>query len=290
MLIEGREIRITNPNKVLFPKHGITKAELIEYYIRMSGFILPWLRDRPFTMVPYPDGVEGKSFYQKQRPEDAPSWLRSISITSETRGHIDWILVNDLPSLVYMVNRACIEMHAWFSRAPWLEAPDMAVFDIDPSGNTGFADAVAASRLIKIILDEYKLSAYVKTSGMLGVHIIVPIRPTPFNKVRGFLQKVCLLVEEADPSRFTAERMLDKRGDRVYLDALQDARGKTIPTPYSVRAHPDATVSMPLEWDELFNEDTTPGQFTVRTIEKRIEEKGDLFAPIYGMKQKLPGV
>jgi len=288
LTIGGRDVEVTHLEKVYFPEEGITKGDLIEYYIRMSPYILPYLKDRPFTMVPYPHGVEGKLFYQKQRPENAPAWMAGVKVPSEKRGHIDYCLVNDIPSLVFMANKGCIELHGWFSRAPALDKPDVAIFDLDPSGNTGFADAVAAARLIKVILDEYGLTAVPKTSGMTGLHIVIPIRPTSFSEVQDFLKAICRVVEKAHPERFTTERTVAKRGDRVYLDAIQNARGKTIPSPYSVRPSPMATVSAPLTWEEVHDDTLTPARFTMRNIEERVKELGDLFAPVYSLRQVLP--
>lgn len=286
--IGGRDVEVTHLEKVFFPDKGITKGDLIEYYIRMSPYILPYLKDRPFTMVPYPHGVTGKSFYQKQRPEGAPAWLSGVAVPSEKKGHIDYCLVNDIPSLVYMANRGCIEMHAWFSRVPDLDTPDIAVFDLDPSGQTGFGDAVAAARMIKVILDAYGLAAVPKTSGMTGLHIVIPIRPAPFKEVQAFLTSICKVVEKAKSDKFTTERAIAKRGDRVYLDAVQNARGKTLPSPYSVRPNEWAAVSAPLTWEEVMDDSLTPERFTMMNIEERVKKVGDLFEPVYRLRQALP--
>jgi bifunctional non-homologous end joining protein LigD len=284
--VEGREVTLTHLDKIYFPDIGAPKAELIDYYIRMSPYILPYLKDRPFSMLHYPDGIYGKTYYQKQRPEGAPEWLQSVELPSGEKD-ICWCLVNDLPSLIYMANRSCIETHAWFSRLPELDSPDVAIFDLDPSGSTGFADAVAAALLVRTALEAYGLFSIPKLSGKTGVHVVLPIRPTPYEKVRGFLSAVCAQVEKADPGRFTTERTIVKRGDKVYLDAVQNGRGKTLPSPYSVRATPQANVSAPVTWEEL-KSGVTPEQFTMRTIEKRVREMGDLFAPVYTTRQVLP--
>jgi len=287
LTIGGRDVEVKHLEKVYFPKTGITKGDLIEYYIRMSPYILPYLKNRPFTMVPYPHGVEGKSFYQKQRPGNAPDWMAGVKVPSK-KGYIDYCLINDIPSLVFMANKGCIEMHGWFSRVPELDTPDVAVFDLDPSGNTGFRDAVAAARMIKVMLDEYRITAIPKTSGMTGLHIVIPIRPAPFHEVQNFLKAICRVVEKAHPERFTTERTIAKRGDRVYLDAIQNARGKTIPSPYSVRPSAMATVSAPLTWEEVHDDTLSPERFTMRNIEERVNKMGDLFAPVYSLRQVLP--
>lgn len=286
--VEGKEVALTNLDKIYFPEIGGTKAELIDYYIRMSPYILPYLKDRPFSMLHYPDGIHGKTFYQKQRPDDAPDWLQSVNLPSGEKT-IDWCLVNDLPSLIYMANRSCIETHAWFSRLPELNNPDVAIFDLDPSGNTGYKEAVAAALLVKTALDAYNLFSVPKLSGKTGVHVVVPIEPTPFEKVREFLKKLCSSIENVQPSLFTTERIIAKRGDKVYLDAVQNGRGKTLPSPYSVRATPNANVSASVTWEEL-KKGVKPPEFTMRNIEKRVQSAGDLFAPVYTMRQKLPKI
>ena len=238
-------------------------------------------------MLHYPDGIYGKTFFQKQRPEDAPEWLQSVEIPSAEKD-ICWCLVNDLPSLIYMANRSCIETHAWFSRFPELDNPDVAIFDLDPSGNTGFPDAAAAALLIKTVLDAYGLMSVPKLSGKTGVHVVLPITPTPFERVRNFLSAVCRQVEKAQPERFTTERTIVKRGNKVYLDAVQNGRGKTLPSPYSVRATPNANVSAPVTWEEL-QKGVSP-EFTMRNIEQRVKDIGDLFTPVYTTRQVIPSV
>lgn len=286
--IEGKKVALTNLDKIYFPEIGVTKAELIDYYIRMSRYILPYLKDRPFSMLHYPDGIHGKTFYQKQRPDDAPDWLQSINLSSGEKS-IDWCLVNDLPSLIYMANRSCIETHAWFSRLPELNNPDVAVFDIDPSGNTGYREAVDVALLVKTALDAYNLFSVPKVSGKTGVHVVVPIEPAPFEKVREFLKKLCRSIENVQPSLFTTERIIARRGDKVYLDAVQNGRGKTLPSPYSVRATPNASVSAPVTWEEL-KKGVKPSEFTIRNIEERVQAAGDIFAPVYTKRQKLPRI
>jgi bifunctional non-homologous end joining protein LigD len=283
--VEGREVRLSNLDKIYFPDIGGTKGELIDYYIRMSAYILPYLKDRPFSMLHYPEGIHGKTFFQKQRPDDAPEWLKSVKLPSGEKT-IDWCLVNDLPSLIYMANRSCIETHAWFSRLPELDNPDMAIFDLDPSGNTGFAEAVAAAVMIKQSLDSCGLWSVPKLSGKTGVHVVVPIEPVPYEVSRQFLKKICAGVQKENPALFTTERTIAKRGNRVYLDAVQNGRGKTLPSPYSVRATPNANVSAPVTWEELTN--VAPEELHMRNMEERVKKKGDLFAPVYEKRQKLP--
>lgn len=287
--IGGISVPLTHLDKVMYPELGLTKADVIDYYIKVSRYILPYLKDRPFSMIPFVNGAQGESFFQKQRPAGAPAWLTSVAIPSGARV-INYCLVNDLPSLLYMANRGCLEMHAWFSRYPSLDTPDVAVFDIDPSGNTGFKEACAAAKLIKTALDSFSLWSIPKTSGKQGIHVFVPIEPTPYEKVRQFLRFVCSMVEDAQSELFTLERSVGKRGNRVYLDVVQHGRGKTLPTPYSLRATPRATVSAPVTWEELSSASLSPSDFTIGNITERLERIGDLFAPVYTLRQTLINV
>lgn len=287
--IGGLPVQLTSLDKVMYPEIGLTKADVIDYYIKISQYILPYLKDRPISMIPFVHGADGKSFFQKQRPKDAPDWVASVEIASGDKVK-DYCMINNLPSLLYMANRGCLEMHAWFSRYPALDTPDVAVFDIDPSGNTGFEESRSAAMLIRMALDSFSLWSIPKTSGKKGIHIFVPIEPTPYEKVREFLIFVCGMVEEVQSELFTLERSIQKRGSRVYLDAVQNGRGKTLPAPYSLRATPEATVSAPVSWDELEGKSISPADFTINNIIERIERIGDLFEPVYSLRQRLPNI
>ena len=289
--IEGKEIKLTNLDKIFWPDLNITKGEMIDYYINVARYLLPHIKNKPFSMKPYPDGVNGKSFYQKQCPQEAPQWLATAPIYSSKRGYVDWCLINDLPSLIWISNRACIEMHTWFSRVPDLDTPDIAVLDIDPSGSTGFKEAQTVARMFKVLIDEFKLTALPKTSGATGIHIYLPIEPIySFNQVRDFLLKLCHYVEKANPGLATTERNIKKRGNKVYLDAVQNASGKTIPAVYSLRPTPEATVSTPLLWEELDDESLLPNRFTIANTLSRISDMGRLFQEVLTKSQRLPKI
>lgn len=286
--IEGKELVLTNLEKVFWPELNLTKADLINYYIKIANYILPYLKDRPFSMKPFPDGIKGKSFYQKQCPKEAPDWLQTTPIYSKKKGYVDWCLINDLPSLVWIANRACIEMHTWFSKLPDLNKPDMAVLDLDPSGNIGFRETVVVAKIFKIILDELNLFSIPKTSGATGIHIYIPIKQKyKFSEVRYFLLEICKLVEKFKPDLATTERNVKKRGNKVYLDAVQNSSGKTVPAPYSLRPTPEATVSTPIFWEEL-DKDISPKEFNIFTIFGRLNIHGDLFQEFFTRKQNLP--
>ncbi|MEW6623537.1 MAG: non-homologous end-joining DNA ligase [Bacillota bacterium] len=291
LYIEGKEVKVTNLDKVFWPELGLTKADLIKYYIQVAPILLAHIRGRPFSMKPYPDGISGKSFYQKECPKEAPAWLQTTPIASDRKGVVNWCIINDTPSLIWIVNRACIEMHTWFARLPYLKHPDIAVLDIDPSGNTGFTEAVKVAKLFKALLDELNLHGFPKTSGMSGIHIYIPIKPVySFSQVREFLLKLCQIIESYESGLATTVRSIKRRGDKVYLDAVQNASGKTIPAPYSLRPSPEATVSTPILWKELEDPALVPTKFTIQTIFPRLEMYGDLFQGVLDKQQKLPAL
>jgi len=285
-------VPLKNLEKVYFPESGVSKADVLEYYLFAAPYILPHIKDKPFTMIHFPHGLggDGKMFYQKQRPDNAPDWLHSVRLDSEKRGHIDWCLVNDEASLSYMVNRGVLEMHTWFSRLPDLDRADIAVIDLDPSGATGYPQARILAQAFHSLLDELKIKAFPKTSGGRGIHIAIPIALTPFNKIQEFLLSLCRIIAEAYPETATMERFIDKRGNRVYLDAVQNQAGKTIAAPYSLRVKRGAPVSAPLFWEELEDEFFTPADINITNIKSRIERYGDLTEGFYSIKQILPRI
>jgi len=288
--INGSALEIKNPDKIYFPDQGILKAEVIEYYIKIAPYILPHLIGRPFSMIFFPSGKRDDSFFQKQRPIDAPNFVASVRIPSERRGHINWCTVDNLETLVYFANKSVIEMHTWFSRRDSLDKPDIAVLDIDPSGNTGLKEAAAVANAFRAILDELKIYSVPKTSGSRGIHIFIPIvAQYTYEEIRKLLFFMCKVVLESYPSLCTDERTVIKRGDRIYLDAVQFGRGKTLALPYSLRCRPGAPVSTPLKWEEV-NSSLDASDYNIRTIFERLDKIGDLMSDFYKRAQKLPKI
>ncbi|MGF7184081.1 bifunctional non-homologous end joining protein LigD [Desulfitispora alkaliphila] len=287
--VEGKNVSVSNLDKLFWSELNLTKGDMIDYYIRISPYLLPYIKGRPFSMKPYPQGISGESFYQKECPREAPPWLSRTPIPSKRKGVVNWCVINDLPSLIWIANRACIEMHTWFSRLPHLDKPPVAVIDLDPSGNTGFRQAAETALLYKPILDQLGLQSFPKTSGATGIHIYIPIAPKySFDQVRQFLAQLNPLVVEARPDLTTTERRVNQRGDRIYLDTAQNGSNKTIPAPYSLRPTAQATVSTPLTWSEVANPQLMPEDFTFQNIFQRLDELGDLFRPVLELEQKLP--
>ncbi|MBA4602599.1 non-homologous end-joining DNA ligase [Thermoactinomyces mirandus] len=271
--IEGAEIKISNPEKVWFPEAGIRKWDFVLYCTRLAPYLLPYVKDRYLTTIRFPDGVNGESFYQKNAPSFRPDWV-------ETRkeGNIEYILLNNVPTLIWLANLACLEFHISFHSAQ-KPVPTELVFDLDPTVS-GFGKVVETAWLIKNVLDRLELKSVIKTSGATGLQIYVPIEPVyPYEQTRTIGEFVAHYLAEQHPKLVTVERQVKKRGDKVYIDYLQHWRSKTLIAPYSPRAVPEATISTPLEWSEV-NENLSPKQWTFFTIFDRLKEKGDLFQPV----------
>lgn len=279
-----KKIQLTNQQKIFWKEKGYTKGDLVQYYQRMSSYILPYLKNRPQSLHRFPNGIDGMSFYHKDAGSQAPDWVKSVPIFSEsTKKEIDYILCNDKASLAYLNNLGCIELNPWNSRVQDLDKPDYMVIDLDPSARNSFDDVIEAAQAVKHVLDKCKITGYCKTSGSTGLHIYVPMNAQyHYEQVKNFAHIIVSFVEEMLPRTTTLERNLKKRGNnKIYLDYLQNRLGQTLASVYSVRPVPDATVSMPLEWKEV-KTGLHPSQFTIHNALQRIEKKGDLFKPILG--------
>jgi bifunctional non-homologous end joining protein LigD len=270
-------VRITNPDKVFWPDAGYTKADLCRYYASIAPHMLPFLRGRPLVLVRHPDGIAGKSFYQWNVPEGTPSWIRRKDI-SDTDGversakHV--FLVDDVDGLVYLANLGCIPLHVLACREQSLATCDFVTVDFD-LGQRAFADAVRLGLTLREVLDDAELPGFPKTSGQRGLHVLVPLGDgIPFEAAKLLVELLGRIVTARHPQIATMERKLDKRGDRVYVDTGQTGTSRTIVAPYSVRAHPGATVSTPLAWEEL-HAGLEPARFTMLTVPTRAAEIDD---------------
>ncbi|MGE0553107.1 MAG: DNA ligase D [Gemmatimonadales bacterium] len=290
---EPRTITLSNQSKVFWPEHGYTKGDLVEYYRTIAPWLLPYLKNRPVVMTRFPDGIHGKSFYQKDAPDFAPDWIRTEAIWSEdTQRHIRYFVCDDVDALVYLANLGTIPLHIWMSRVGSLEQPDWCVIDLDPKEAT-FADVVTVARTLHRICDEAKLPNYVKTTGKTGLHVMIPLgRQFTYEQCRTLGELLARLVIREHPSISTIIRHIAKRGDKVYLDYLQNRRGQLIVSPYSVRPLVGATVSMPLVWDEVDDElEQLRFTFTIRTALARMEAMGrDPLLPVLETKPDLSAV
>lgn len=285
--VNGKTIKLSHLNKVFWPQEGYRKIDLIHYYAEIAPYILPHLLDRPLVWTRYPDGIEGKSFYQKNAPDYAPDWIPTHPIYSEASDRsINFILAHEAAILVWLANQGALEMHPWLSRTFSPDKPDFVVFDLDPSPDNDFTQIIKVAWTVKKVLDELGLHSYPKTSGAGGLHIYVPLQNIyDYNQIRKFAQPVAFLVCRLMPELATIERKVIKRGSLIYVDYLQNARGQTLCSPYSVRPLPGAPVSCPFHWEEL--NDIHPSRFTIKTILQRLVGKGDLFAAVLSDKQSL---
>jgi bifunctional non-homologous end joining protein LigD len=276
--VEKHELKFTHLDKIYWPDEGITKGEVIDYYNSVSKYILPYLKDRPQSLKRNPNGITDKGFFHKDAGDAAPDWVESIELYSDSaQKDIDYILCNNKATLLYLNNLGCIEINPWNSRTKNLDRPNYLVMDIDPSDKSTFEEVIDTAQAIKEVLDKAGASAFCKTSGASGLHIYVPLGAKyDYDQARSFAEIVASFTEEKLPKITTMERSLNKRKDRIYLDYLQNKRGQTLASVYSLRPVPGATISTPLEWKEV-KHGLSPSQFTMKTLPKRLEKKGDLF-------------
>jgi len=285
--VGGRTLRLTNLDKVLWPEDGITKRDMIEYYVRMAPFLLPYLRDRPLSMQVFPDGIHGKSFWRKDKPAHAPAWMESWTYHGEKTK--TYIVVNEPATLAWVANAGVIDLHPWHSRIDEPDRPDWAVFDLDPFEPATFADVVHIAKLVKAALDHYQLRGVVKTSGQTGLQIYVPIRRGPdYAAVRGWVEDVARAIGRVEPQRITWEWTVSHRTGKIRIDYTQNIINKTLAAPYSLRPAPAAPVSTPIRWEELDDKRLRPDRWTMRTIAARVQREGDLFLGVLSGDQVLP--
>jgi bifunctional non-homologous end joining protein LigD len=288
----SRELKLSNLDKVFFPKEGITKGDLIEYYRAIAPVLVPHLEHRPFTMVRYPNGIEDKFFFQKDAPSHLPEWIDTFRGQVSTRESprrkksVNFPLVNDELALLWMVNMGCIDMNAWYSRVDKPDRPDFVLFDLDPSPDVGFAETVQVALLVKEALDAFGLVGFPKTSSAEGMHVLVPVeRRYTYDDTRQFAEIVAGAIARTNRGLATTEWTKAKRRG-VLIDANQNGEGKTIASVYSVRPRPGAPVSTPLRWDEV-NEKLDPLSFTMDVVRERVSKHGDLFEGVLKKKQRL---
>jgi bifunctional non-homologous end joining protein LigD len=277
-------VTLTNQNKLYFPKEGITKGDVVDYYHRMHTWILPHLKDRPQSLYRTPDGAGKPGFFQKDAPETIPDFVRTVPVYTEAKGGrtIDYILCNDLATLLYLANLGCIELNPWTSRVKHLDRPDHLVMDLDPSKGNTFDDVVEAALAVKVVLDRIGAEGLCKTSGSTGLHVYIPVRRYTYTELAPFAKRIMQVVNSMLPRTTTLERSLSKRSARhLYLDHLQNRQGQTLASVYSIRPRPGATVSTPLHWDEV-RPGLDPKAFDIHTVPARVEQLGDLFTGVHG--------
>ncbi|HEY5311624.1 MAG TPA: DNA ligase D [Pirellulales bacterium] len=285
--INGIDVRLTHPDKVLYPDQEITKLELARYYAQVGSWMLPHLQDRPLVLVRCPDGQQAECFYQKHAGAGTPSALRRVAIREKSKTG-DYVLANDIEGLVSLVQIGVLEVHVWGSRADRLEQPDRLVFDLDPDPSVRWPRVVESAQQIRDFLRDLGLESFVKTTGGKGLHVVVPIRRKgDWDEVREFSRAAAQAISAGDPGRYTLNMSKAARGGKIFLDYLRNARGATSVAPYSSRARPGATVSTPLEWDELEGK-ADVRLFDIRTLPKRLAKlRRDPWQEFFKVKQSI---
>jgi bifunctional non-homologous end joining protein LigD len=277
-------VEISHPEKVLFPDDGITKLDLARYHDAVADVMLPHLRGRPVNMQRFPDGIGAQAFYEKKVPSHFPGWVQTVEVHTAD-GSQRQIVVDDRRSLVYLAQQACLTPHTWLCTTRNLEEPDQLVFDLDPSDDS-LAKVRRATRLVGTLLDGLGLTAYVKTTGSRGYHVLVPLRPAlGFDEVRAFARRCGELLVEQEPELLTLEQRKAKRGDRVFVDIGRNAYGQTAVPAYAVRARPGAPVSTPITWAELSR--VSPAQFTMTSVRRRLARRDCPWADVRRHAQGL---
>lgn len=269
-------VRFTNLDKVMYPRLGVTKAQVIEHYIRAAPRMLGFLRGRVAVMTRFPDGVEGEGFYEKDAPRGTPEWVETFRRYSETSGReIEHVICNDLDTLLWLANLASLEIHVTLSKAEAYERPDIVLFDIDPEPPAGFPEAVEVALSLKEKLDALGFKSYAKTTGKKGLHVLLPIIDDySFPQTREFVHQFGRHLSREDPM-VVSERSRSQEPGKVYIDYLQNSSGRTMICPYSLRAEEGATVSTPLEWGELRSID--PEKLNVFSVSNRKKDPWDGF-------------
>jgi len=282
----------TNLDKLYWPEEGITKGDLINYYQAMAPYILPYLKNRPLSLKRNPNGIKDEGFYHKDAGDIAPDWIKTADIYSESSDKIiHYLVCNNAPSLLFIANLGCIEMNPWNSVISHPDKPDYLILDIDPSEKNNFDQVIDVALAIKELLDKLKINGLCKTSGSSGMHIYLPCyHKYNYDLVRDFAKMLATVVHDFLPDSTTLERSLSKRKkNEIYIDYLQNSRGQTLASAYSVRPKPGATVSAPLEWKEV-KHGLHPSKFTIKNIQGRVAKKGDLFKGVLEKGIEIPAL
>lgn len=278
LTVDGREIAISHPDKLLYPDAYIPKHVVVEYYQRIAEVMLPHVRGRPISMQRFPDGLRGQGFYQKEVPDYFPDWIDRVEVPKKEGGSVVQVTIESAATLVYLANQACLTPHVWLSRKDRLDHPDRMIFDLDPSGEgkEDFTTVLEAARELVDLLDGLGLRPFVMTTGSRGVHVTVPLDASePFDDVRAFARRVAEHLARRHPNKLTTEtHKVDRRG-RLFLDYLRNAYGQTGVAPYALRPRPGAPVAAPLSLHELNRGDLSSHSYRMSNIFRRLAQKKD---------------
>jgi bifunctional non-homologous end joining protein LigD len=286
LIISGRIVRITNVNKVFWKKLGITKGDLLQYYADVSKYLLPHIEDRPMVMKRYPNGAESDFFYMKRAPVPRPEWIETCEIEHGSGNVIDFPVIQDLASLMWLINLGCIDLNPWYSRQEDYDRPDFLHFDLDPTPGAEFSHMRDAAMAVHDLLNSFKMPNYAKTTGSRGIHIYVPIVFGPVQKeVWTIAKTIAQILANMHPKLLTSEYRVAKRPTKhVLVDYNQNRWGSTLSSIYSVRPTPRATVSTPVTWEEI-KKGVDMQAFTIETVPSRLKKVGDLWKPVLGKKR-----
>lgn len=277
--IDGREIELSNQDKVLYPDDGITKGDVIDYYRNIAGHLLPHIEDRPLTLRRFPDGLNEDGFYQQQAADYFPDWIHTRQLpradSDDDSDKVEHILCKDTAGLVYLANLGTLTLHRWLARLPRYTRPDQLIFDLDPPDDDFGAVRDAARRIVEL-MQELEIHPYVMTTGSRGLHVIAPLKPEQdFDRVRKTARAMSELLARRHPKALTTEQRKDKRRGRLYLDIMRNAYGQTAVAPYSLRAKPGAPVATPLSLGELEHSDLGPQDYHIKNIFQRLGQRED---------------
>jgi bifunctional non-homologous end joining protein LigD len=294
--VQGRKLKLTNLDKVLYPSTGFTKGEVVDYYVRIAPVLVPHLAGRPLTMKRYPGGVgdDQEYFFEKNAPMHRPDWVKTAPVWSEgNRRTVNYILANDLPTLVWIANLASIELHPSLSLAADLETPTMIVFDLDPGPPANIVQCAQVGLWVREIFNHFGLQSFPKTSGSKGMQIYVPLHTkTSYEQTKPFANAIARLLEQEHPDLVVSDMKKAVRSNKIFVDWSQNDRHKTTIAVYSLRAREHPTVSTPISWDEveraLKKKDAARLVFEAKDVLARVEKMGDLFEPVLRLQQKLP--
>ena len=294
LVVEGRKLSVSNLDKILYPKVGFTKGQVIDYYIRVAPVLLPHLKDRPLTMKRYPDGVEGEFFYEKNCPEHRPKWVQTARVWSESNDRfMNYCLVQELPTLAWAANLADLELHTSLSRKNKIERPTMMVFDLDPGAPTDIVQCCQVGLWLRDLLGQMKLKSFAKTSGSKGLQIYVPLNTAvTYDQTKNLSLALAQYLEREHADLVTSNMSKAVRKGKVFVDWSQNDEHKTTICVYSLRAREEPTVSTPVAWNEVENclkkKKADLLRFRSDQVLARVEKRGDLFEPVEELKQKLP--
>jgi bifunctional non-homologous end joining protein LigD len=272
--VKAGEVETSHPDKVFYPGDGLTKGDVVDYYRAVAEVMVPHLRGRPLTLRRYPDGIEGKSWFQKEASEHFPDWLRVEKVPQYNTDPVRYVVCEDAATLIYLANQAAIEFHVWPSTMDALENPDLVVLDIDPPDGVEVRELRSVARRIRDLYDRIGLTPYVQATGGRGFHVVAPLdAETGYDDVRAMAREAADELAASDPDRLTTEQRKDKRGDRIFLDTNRNGYAQTFVAPYSLRARPGANAATPIDWSELGKAE--PDGWDPKRLKQRLARKAD---------------